>query len=78
VALNDDMLCRLGILKICVNLYRASKQEGEKEFGIDIHHPNPESDIEYTQARLWHSFQKEAGSFTHCNNRDRTISNQID
>jgi hypothetical protein len=44
-----------------------------KGFEVDTHHPNPESNVEYTEARPWHPFQEEASSFTHCNN-NKTLS----
>jgi hypothetical protein len=74
VALDDDMLCGLGILEIRVNLNGASEEdEYMEEVEVDSHHPNSESNVEYTKARPWHPFQEELGSFTHCNYNNMSI-----
>jgi hypothetical protein len=74
VALDDDMLCRLSILEIHVNLNSGSEEEEYvKEFEIDSHHPNPKSNVEHTKARPCHPFQEKVGSFQHCNNTTSII-----
>jgi hypothetical protein len=45
VAFDDDMLRGLSILKICINLYSAIKEEYVAKFKVDMHHSNPKSNV---------------------------------
>ena len=57
MAVNDDMICRLGILEICVNLKGTGEdEECVKRVMVDSYHSNPESNVQYL----------EASSFKHC------------
>jgi len=65
VTFDDDMFCGLGVLEIRVDLCSTSKEEYTNKSEVDTHHPDTKSNIEDAEARDWHPFQEETGSFTH-------------
>jgi hypothetical protein len=56
MALDDDMLCGLGVLEIRVDLGSTSKEEYMNESEVDTHHPNTKSNVEDAEVRDWHPF----------------------